>query len=111
MNFLDIINWNWCTQEGVQGVLKLVSAIISVIRLAVPIVLIVMTSLDIAKKVINPEVKEGQKKIMNRVIAAVVFFFIPVLVRFVFIVVDWGFGSSGTAGDAESNLKACINRF
>ena len=111
MNFLDIAGWNWCTQEGVQGVLKLVSTIISVIRFAVPIVLIVMTSLDIAKKVINPEDKEGQKKIMNRVIAAVIVFFIPLLIKFVFIVVDWGLGSSGTAGDAESNLQACIDRF
>ena len=109
MNILDIASWNWCTQEGVKGVLKLVMGIISIIRYVVPIALIVMTSLDIIKKVINPDDKDGQKKILTRAIAAVVIFFIPLLIKFVFIVIDWGIGSGDSYSDADSNLQACLD--
>ena len=79
-----IIEFEWLNQSGVQNVLNMVYKIVDIIRIIVPIVLIVMTTLDITKKVINPEEKDGQKKIMIRLIAAIVVFFSPVFIRGVF---------------------------
>ena len=61
-----IIEFNWLSQPGVSGVINMVYTIIDIIRIVVPIVLIVMTTIDITKEIINPSEKEGQKKIMIR---------------------------------------------
>ena len=79
-----MILFSWLEQDGVNKALNLVYNVLEVIRIVVPIGLIIMTSIDIAKKVINPEEKEGQKKIMIRAIAALVVFFVPLLIKFVF---------------------------
>ncbi len=102
-----LISWEWCAQDGVKGVFSIIRAIIDIVRYVVPIALIVMTSLDIARKVINPDDKDGQKKIMTRAIAAVIVFFIPLFIKFVFQVIDWGTGSDGSYENAESGLSKC----
>ena len=80
--------FSWLEEEGVIRVIEYVYNIIKIIRIIVPIGLIVMTSLDIAKKVIDPNEKDGQKKIMIRLIAAVIVFFIPLFIKFVFKIAD-----------------------
>ena len=102
-----IISWNWCDQEGVRGVFHLIKSLLDIVRYAVPILLIIMTTLDIIKKVINPEEKEGQKKIMNRIVAALVVFLIPLFIQLVFKVIDWGSGIDGSYQNAESGLSRC----
>ena len=77
-----IIEFNWLNQEGVKNVINMVYKILDVIRIIVPIALIVMTTIDITKKVINPEEKEGQKKIMIRAVAALLVFLSPTIIKF-----------------------------
>ena len=72
-----IIEFDWLSQEGVQNAINMIYKLIDIIRIVVPIGLVIMTSLDISKKVINPEDKDGQKKIMTRAIAALIVFLIP----------------------------------
>ena len=106
----DIMNilFDWCNRCGVQKVMYLIKTLINIIRWVVPIGLVVMTSLDIAKKVLNPDEKEGQKKIMHRVIAGLIVFFIPLFIRFVLGIVDKGAGNnSGTA--SYSSALQCWN--
>ncbi len=79
-----LIEFEWLNQDGVNGVLSMIYKIIDIIRIVVPIVLIIMTSLDIANKVIKPDEKEGQQKIMRRLIAAIIVFFVPMLINFIF---------------------------
>ena len=74
------IYFNWFNEPGVQNTISAIYKVIGIIRIVVPIALIVMTSLDIAKKVIDPEDKEGQKKIMNRAIAALIVFLLPTII-------------------------------
>ena len=110
MNIINLlIDWDWCSQEGVRGIFHMVKTLIDIIRYVVPIGLVIMTSLDIIKKVINPDEKEGQQKIMNRVLAAVIVFFIPVFIQLVFRVIDWGAGYDGSYDNAESGLSRCWN--
>ena len=78
------IIFSWLQQQGVQKVIEFVYNILKVIRIVVPIGLIIMTTLDITKKVINPNEKDGQKKIMYRAIAALIVFFVPTLINIVF---------------------------
>ena len=97
----------WCNEEGVRNVFHLIKTVLEVLRIVVPIGLIVMTSLDITKKVLNPDDKDGQKKIMYRALAAVIVFFIPTLISIVFRLIDIGKGTNGTYDSAQSSLSAC----
>lgn len=105
MNIL--VNWNWCTQEGVTNLLSFVKAIINIIRIIVPIALIVLTSVDIMNKVINPDDKEGQKKIMNRALAALIIFLIPTFIKLSFKIIDWSAGVDGSYDNDQSGLSSC----
>lgn len=100
MNIIaDLLN-----SSGFQAVLNLIENILKIIRWVVPIGLIVMTGVDIFKKVINPNEKEGQKKIMYRIVAAIVIYFIPYLSNILMGLVDIGkngYSKSGTDGGSE----------
>ncbi len=98
------ILFDWCAQAGVQKVFGLIKTGLDIIRIVVPIGLIVMLAIDIMKKVINPEEKEAQKKIMHRLIAALVVFASPILVRFVLKLADIGMGNNSAS---SSSLSEC----
>lgn len=98
------IVFNWCGQAEVKKIFDLIRTGLDIIRIVVPIGLIVMIGLDIAKKVINPEEKEAQKKIMHRLIAALVVFVSPILVRFVLKLADIGLNNDSAS---TSSLSEC----
>ncbi len=77
------MNFNWLAQEGVLNAIDLIYKVLKIVRIIVPIGLIAMTTMDITKKVINPEDKDGQKKIMLRLIAALIVFVIPTIINFI----------------------------
>lgn len=75
-----------CESSDVLSVVSLVKYLIEVITTVIPIVLIIMISLDVSKIVINPDektVKEVSKKITSRAMAAVAIFMIPMIVTLV----------------------------
>ena len=92
MSFIDlIIKWSWCTGEhNIMPIIHMIRTVLDVIRIVVPIGLIVMTSFDVAKKVINPVDNDGQKKIMIRAIAALIVFLLPTLIKLTLSVVEAG---------------------
>ena len=95
--------FDWANEPGVQKVLELMKTAMNIIRWIVPIGLIVMTSLDLFNKVLKPDDKESQKKIMNRAIAAIIVFFVPTIVSIVMKLVDVGKGETGgTSGGGTS---------
>ena len=96
------ILFNWCSQEGVQNVFSLIKNILKIVRIVVPIGLVFLTTWDVFKNVINPENKEGQAKILRRLAAAVIVFFVPLLVRFVLKLVDVAGGNSNLSSCWES---------
>ena len=110
MEYIKLLfDWNWCSQGGVQDVFNIIRGILSVVRIVVPIGLIVMTTMDVVKKVINPEDKDGQKKLMIRAIAALIVFLIPTFIKITFKVIDWGLETSGTYDRTDSRLSECWN--
>ena len=61
-----------------------------------------MTVYDVAKSVINPDSKDGQKAILNRAISAIIVFFVPLLVNFVIRLIDIGKDNNTVSGEVKS---------
>lgn len=82
---------SFCTDPDVLSILKYVDTLITVAKIAIPLVIIVLASIDFAKIVMSgsPEkVDAGLKKLIYRVISAVIVFFVPTIVSIVFGLVD-----------------------
>ena len=96
------ILFNICDQSGVVRAFHLIKELLNIARIVVPIGLIVMTGVDIFKKVIKPDDKDGQRKILIRVIASVLVFFVPFMVDFIVNLATIG------GGDTQSG-SSCRN--
>ena len=81
-----------CT-GGIASVVGLAKMVIKVLQLVVPIGLIIMGTIDMAKAVIagdEKKMKEPQKPFIKRIIAAVIVFLIPIIVNMVLSFVTTG---------------------
>lgn len=81
-----------CTDE-IDAVVGLAKMVIKVLQLVVPIGLIIMGTIDMAKAVIagdEKKMKEAQKPFIKRIIAAVIVFLIPIIVNMVLSFVTTG---------------------
>lgn len=78
--------------EDASFILRIVVKLVKVVQLLIPILLIVLVSLDIFKtiagQVDDKAKKEMSDKIVKRIIYAVIIFLIPVIVNFVFKKID-----------------------
>lgn len=84
-----------------------VSGFVLVLKIAIPIILVVLGMLDLSKAVIaneEKEMKEAQKKFIKRIIYAVVIFFVVALVQFVF-------GILSDADKGTESATSCISCF
>lgn len=109
MEFFQILA---CTDEDMKVIFGFIQTIMNVIKWAIPIILIVMGTLDIAKIVISgnqdeKEVKAATKKLTTRVIYAVIIFLIPTIVSLIFNLIP---DSVGAGKDFNgNNWKDCWN--
>ena len=67
-----------CQDYALANILDIARRIFDLIQLIAPIALIVAATIQLAKLVANPEEKAGNKKILNKILAAAFIFFIPV---------------------------------
>ena len=81
---------NFCENTSVLNVFMIFRTIINVVQIAVPVILIIMCMLDILKLVASSEV--DTKKALNisktRIFAAIIIFFIPVIIDMAISVVS-----------------------
>ncbi|MBP5684204.1 MAG: hypothetical protein J6X02_02985 [Bacilli bacterium] len=90
--------YEWCYPgSGIVKAMSFIKSILNIIRWVVPIGLILFTTYEVIKKVINPDEKDPMKHIVNRIIAAVVVFFVPVFVRFALKIIDIGAGNDNAS--------------
>lgn len=101
-----IFQFSWLSQPGVINVINMIYTILDIVRIVVPIALIIMTTIDITKKVINPEDKEGQKKIMTRAIAALIVFLIPLFISILFKFFDIDINNLSPGPSGNNNTPA-----
>lgn len=79
MYILDVMET--CRSASLSTILPVVKTIILLIQIAVPIALVVSFTIEFFKLSINPEDKKGFRKILNKLIAAVIVFMVPVLIN------------------------------
>lgn len=85
---------------------SLTSDIITILQIAVPIILIIVGSIDLLKGVTaqkEDEIKKGQQILIKRIIVAALIFFIVVIVKFVVSVV--------ADNTSANNIVECIDCF
>ena len=89
MGYIIDIDFSWTSFKGVQNVIDAINALVNIIRFVVPIILLIMIVIDIVNKTINPT-KSGdggnavQEKILRRLIAAILIFFLPTVINLTF---------------------------
>jgi len=94
-------------EKLINGELKnILDYVMSAIRIGVPILLIILLSYDITTAVIagDDKVKKIKGKIIKRIIIAIVIFFVPTLINFVFNMVNevWQDANYSTCGIAQA---------
>lgn len=70
-----------CKEPALLPILSVVKNVMKILQIAVPIILIVAGVIGLVQIMINPESKAGIKPLINKIIAAIVVFFIPILVN------------------------------
>lgn len=104
-----------CDTLGFLRVMYFVRLALNLIRYIVPIILIAMLVKDLLMNVINPNEKDGMKKITNRLIAAVVVFLIPTVVNLIMNFINLIFENESTTNYTVSQCytnatKNCIDK-
>ena len=69
-----------CDNIGFLRAMSLIKTIVTFIQFAIPIALIIWISIDLFKNMVNPDNKDGLKKIGIRLGAAIIVFIIPTIV-------------------------------
>lgn len=68
-----------CNDPGLVGILSITIKIFELIQIVVPIILILAGTIQFVQLTVNPELKDGFRKVLNKVIAAIIIFLLPVL--------------------------------
>ena len=69
-----------CSDYGLMNVLNVLRRIMDIVQIVVPIILIIALTIKLTQILTNPDEKKEMKKIYNMGVAAIVVFFIPMLV-------------------------------
>ena len=102
-----------CDANGeLVQILGVVRTALTIIQIAIPILLIIMGSLDLMKAVMagkEDEIKKGQNTFVKRAIAAVIVFFIPLIVSLVMGLITVDTTSSGNPVKYKDCWNAAAN--
>ncbi len=109
MNLVNLLACSIDIDPIVPGTIR---TFVTILKIAIPIILVVLGLLDLSKAVVaneEKEMKEAQKRLIKRIIYAVLVFFVVAIVQFVF----------GALADADSknanvdkgNINSCVSCF
>ena len=87
---LDIV-----CDENLSSVLAVVKFIINIVKLAIPIILVVLATFDLAKVVTNSkgddsETKKAVKTLVTRIIYGIIIYFVPLIITWLFTSINIG---------------------
>ena len=85
--FNNLLALEFCDNEAVLRGFSIVNLFITIAKILVPILIILKTSIDLGKAVTaskDDEIKSVTQKFPRRIIAALIIFFIPTIVDFIF---------------------------
>ena len=95
---------DFCKETAV--IWQFVGYVFFIFKIAIPILLIIFGMIDLGKAVVSSddkEIKNATTKLAKRAVAAVVIFFIPTLVGFIFSIV------AGFNGKVKETYEVCKN--
>lgn len=70
-----------CTDYGLLNILDIIRQVMDLMQLVVPILLMVALAIQFTQLLINPDDNKKKKSLLNKFIAALIFFFVPFLVN------------------------------
>lgn len=82
---------NFCDENGVKMTLNIIGYVVFAAKIIVPLLLIIMGTIDFTKALTSSDdkaVKDAFGKLVRRVIAGVIVFFIPTIFNFAFSLID-----------------------
>ena len=95
---------------GLLPILRLVYNVINILRIIIPIVLILLGTIDLGKAVIasdDKEIKAAQSLLIKRLVYAAAIFFVPMLV---YVIMNLVFNANDTTSGGAQNsnsFQAC----
>ncbi len=98
LQILDEVG-DFCSQT--QPIWHLLGVVVRIIQIAIPVVIILLGTIDLGKAVIaskDDEIKGAQKMFIKRLIYGLIVFFVVMVVRWVFSVVDGGADATTGSG-------------
>ena len=100
-----------CSDYGIATYLYIVKKVLTLIQIVVPIILIVMGTIQLVKMMTNPDDKGGKEKknFLNKFVAAIIVFFIPVVVNILIGIMPDSFELSNCWKSAENIVENTIN--
>ena len=96
--------FNVCDTEGFLRVVYFLKLAMNILRFVVPIILIIMITIDLYKNTISPKNKDGMKKITNRLMAAVIVFLVPTFIN-IFMEITAYFFEDSESYQNKTNYK------
>ena len=94
-----------CTDYSLVNILNIARRVFDVIQILVPIILIIAATIQFVQLTINPEQKDGFRKILNKLIAAIIVFVLP----FIMNVIMGAVGESTEFSSCWNNAPSTIN--
>ena len=98
-----------CNSAVLAGILSIVKRIMLIIQIAVPLLLIISAIIGLAQLMASPDDQKSPKKLLNKFIAAVIVFFIPVFVNLTINLV--GEGSNFSSCWIHANDKVATGSY
>ena len=105
MYILDVMET--CGNPALSTILPVVKMIMLLIQIVVPAALIISFTIEFTKLSVNPEDKNGFRKLLDKIIAAVIVFMLPVLINMILGVV----GESTEFSDCWNKAPTTIDIF
>ncbi len=115
INLLDVTDSTLC--EGIlvpNALFNVVALIVKCIKIAVPILLVILGMLDFTKSIVakkEEDIKKYQKAFVSRLISALVVFLIVFIVQFAVNLVSGVEDKSNEDGQTISDVWSCSRKF
>ena len=110
MNYFQVLSCNevlgtCCRDYGIVTVLDITRKIFDLFQIFIPILLLIMATINFIILVVNPETKNGTKKIINQFLAAIIIFFIPTIMNVILNMIPNNFQIASCWKQAKYNAE------
>ena len=94
-----------CSDYGIAMYLYIMKNALTIIQLVIPIILLVMATIQLIKMMVSPNDKKLPKSLLNKFLAALIVFFIPLILNLVLSILPDSFELSACWESAEGIAK------